>query len=166
MPGTPDASAYAMPTGTSIVVSTRPATTSWRNQGHSYDLATRRPGSQRSHDESPLIPEEALMTRSRHARGREPMRTSFPSTPTNQETPSYLRSKSRVGRRRAMHADCDVCYWRAQSRDGGDADRHPQHGLTQVNTRSGHRSIVCATASRWSRACASLRLRGMPSSNW
>jgi hypothetical protein len=35
MPGTPDATAYAMPTGTSIVASTNPATMSCRNQAAS-----------------------------------------------------------------------------------------------------------------------------------
>ena len=54
MPGTPDASAYAMPTGTSIVVSTSPATISWRSQARWYDRITRRPGSQRSHEPPPF----------------------------------------------------------------------------------------------------------------
>src|SRR5262245_59422812 len=47
MPGNPDASAYAMPTGTSIVVITRPATMSWRSQEGSYRRRTSSPGTQR-----------------------------------------------------------------------------------------------------------------------
>src|SRR4029453_12740079 len=47
MPGTPDATAYAIPTGTSIVVSTRPAITSFGSQAASYRLSTCNPGSQR-----------------------------------------------------------------------------------------------------------------------
>ena len=49
MPGTPDASAYAMPTGTSMVVMTRPATMSCRNQEGSYRRSVFNPGSQRVH---------------------------------------------------------------------------------------------------------------------
>ena len=48
MPGTPAASAYAIPTGTSIVVSTRPATTSCRNHATWYSRSVRSPGSHRS----------------------------------------------------------------------------------------------------------------------
>src|SRR5215470_9396474 len=47
MPGTPDAWAYAMPTGTSIVVMTRPATRSCRSQRASYWRIVFSPGSQR-----------------------------------------------------------------------------------------------------------------------
>ena len=47
MPGTPDASAYAMPTGTSMVVMTRPATMSCRSQEGSYRRSVFNPGSQR-----------------------------------------------------------------------------------------------------------------------
>ena len=47
MPGTPDASAYAMPTGTSMVVITRPATRSSRSQDGLYSRKAVNPGSQR-----------------------------------------------------------------------------------------------------------------------
>src|SRR5215472_9840511 len=47
MPGTPDAWAYAMPTGTSMVVMTRPATRSCRSQRASYWRIVFSPGSQR-----------------------------------------------------------------------------------------------------------------------
>src|SRR4029453_11069237 len=53
MPGTPEASAYAMPTGTSIVVMTRPATRSSRSQEAWYSRRTVRPGSQRTSSEPP-----------------------------------------------------------------------------------------------------------------
>src|SRR6516165_1625473 len=47
MPGTPDAWAYAMPTGTSMVVMTRPATRSCRSQRASYRRIVFSPGNQR-----------------------------------------------------------------------------------------------------------------------
>src|SRR5262245_23447111 len=47
IPGSPDASAYAMPTGTSIVVMTRPATTSRPSQDDSYERSVWSPGNQR-----------------------------------------------------------------------------------------------------------------------
>jgi len=46
MPGKPDATAYAIPTGTSIVASTSPATTSCRNHTGLYRLRIRSPGNQ------------------------------------------------------------------------------------------------------------------------
>src|SRR5215471_8254822 len=46
IPGTPEASAYAMPTGTSMVVMTRPATRSYRSQDDSYRRRVFNPGSQ------------------------------------------------------------------------------------------------------------------------
>jgi len=48
MPGNPDACAYAMPTGTSIVVMTRPATMSCRSHDESYERSVANPGSQRT----------------------------------------------------------------------------------------------------------------------
>src|SRR6185436_12331096 len=47
MPGTPEATAYAIPTGTSIVVSTRPAIRSCGSQAASYRPRICSPGSQR-----------------------------------------------------------------------------------------------------------------------
>src|SRR5262245_21704417 len=47
IPGIPDASAYAMPTGTSMVVMTRPATRSFRSQDGWYSRRVTRPGTQR-----------------------------------------------------------------------------------------------------------------------
>src|SRR5215831_5031424 len=47
MPGTPEACAYAMPTGTSMVVMTMPATTSCLSQDGSYRRRVSSPGSQR-----------------------------------------------------------------------------------------------------------------------
>ena len=47
MPGIPDASAYAMPTGTSIVVMTRPATMSLRNHEDWYPRSVCNAGIQR-----------------------------------------------------------------------------------------------------------------------
>src|SRR6516164_8325445 len=45
IPGTPEASAYAMPTGTSMVVITRPASRSCRSQDDLYPAKTANPGS-------------------------------------------------------------------------------------------------------------------------
>src|SRR5262245_60094471 len=55
MPGTPEASAYAMPTGTSIVVMTRPATRSSRSQAALYSRRTVSPGSQPTSSEPPAL---------------------------------------------------------------------------------------------------------------
>src|SRR5262245_24704742 len=55
IPGTPEASAYAIPTGTSIVVMTRPAMRSSRSQDALYSRRTVRPGSQRTSSEPPAL---------------------------------------------------------------------------------------------------------------
>src|SRR5579871_6333448 len=47
MPGTPDATAYAIPTGTSIVANTIPATTSCTSHARWYSRSVTTPGSQR-----------------------------------------------------------------------------------------------------------------------
>src|SRR5678815_344735 len=47
MPGTPEATAYAIPTGTNMVVSTRPAIRSCGSQAASYRLSICNPGNQR-----------------------------------------------------------------------------------------------------------------------
>src|SRR4029434_9198226 len=47
MPGTPDASAYAIPAGTSIVVNTKPASTSFGSHAVEWWSSIRAPGSQR-----------------------------------------------------------------------------------------------------------------------
>ena len=75
--GTPEATAYAMPTGTSMAVSTMPATRSSRSQSRSYSRSVQTPGSQR------LQPETASRDRGSAARagvrvfsGRDALATS------------------------------------------------------------------------------------------
>src|SRR6478735_10804309 len=55
MPGRPDATAYAMPTGTSIVVRTKPAATSFGSQAAWYRRSTSSPGTHRSQRSMALL---------------------------------------------------------------------------------------------------------------